>query len=74
MTDLTDEELKRMRAKHAPNVGGIFDFAREVIAADRAKRRPMTRAQIEEFEEDGVFLQNCKLIVRDIERFHGITS
>ena len=37
-------------------------------------REPLTDAQIKELIEDGVFLGNCKEIVRAIERAHGITQ
>lgn len=29
---MTDDELRRMWAKHAPNIGGTLDYAREVYA------------------------------------------
>ena len=37
-------------------------------------REPLTDAQIKELIEDGVFLGNCKEIVRAIEHAHGITG
>lgn len=35
---------------------------------------PLTDEQINELDEDGVFLGNCKEIVRSIEAAHGITQ
>ena len=37
-------------------------------------REPLSDAQIKELIADGVFLGNCKEIVRAIERAHGITQ
>ena len=37
-------------------------------------REPLSDAQIKELIEDGVFLGNCKEIVRAIEHAHGITQ
>ena len=37
-------------------------------------REPLTDEQIKELIEDGVFLGNCKEIVRAIEHAHGITQ
>ena len=38
------------------------------------EREPLTDTQIKELIEDGVFLGNCKEIVRAIEQVHGITQ
>ena len=37
-------------------------------------REPLTDEQINELDEDGVFLGNCKEMVRAIEQAHGITG
>ena len=37
-------------------------------------REPLSDEQIKELIEDGVFLGNCKEIVRAIEQAHGITG
>ena len=57
---------------------GEVEFARAVLAKwgtpQPVAREPLTDAQIKELIEDGVFLGNCKEIVRAIERAHGITQ
>ena len=57
---------------------GEVEFARAVLAKwgspQPVVREPLTDAQIKELIEDGVFLGNCKEIVRGIEHAHGITQ
>ena len=79
--DLTDEDLKRMWAQHAPNVGGIFDYARAVIEADRALRVPMTDAQIAHVANKHVtfgwlddYVAGVESVIRAAEAFHGIKT
>jgi hypothetical protein len=43
-------------------------------AAPQQAPAPLSDAQIKELIEDGVFLGNCKEIVRAIEHAHGITQ
>ena len=72
-----------MTVTHAPGVKALVlcnveDFAREVLAKwgtpQPVVREPLTDEQIKELIEDGVFLGNCKEIVRAIERAHGIAQ
>ena len=46
--------------------------ARDMLEADA--RVPMTRNEIDEMAEDGVFLENIYGIVRTLEAHHGITG
>jgi len=38
----------------------------------RAERKPMTRDQVDDLAEDGVFLRSVYEIVQEVEAFHGI--
>lgn len=55
----------------------VYDAAHallELAAAPHPAPAPLSDAQIKELIEDGVFLGNCKEIVRAIEQAHGITG
>ena len=68
--------LESITGGHHP--ASLAKFARAVLAKwgtpKPVVREPLTDAQIKELIEDGVFLGNCKEIVRAIERAHGITQ
>lgn len=74
---LTDEEIVYLTDEIPLREGCFIKVARAIEQAVRSKLGagvPMTDAQIAEFQEDGVFWQSCKHIVRDIEKFHGIVG
>jgi hypothetical protein len=85
----SDAEIEKLAAEHLKAfaqftgagdvwVEGEVAFARAVLARwgtpQPVVREPLSDAQIKELIEDGVFLGNCKEIVRAIELAHGITQ
>ena len=85
----SDAEIEKLAAEHLKafsqfGIGGQVwfegevEFARAVLekwgTPQPVAREPLTDAQIKELIEDGVFLGNCKEIVRAIEHAHGITQ
>lgn len=88
-TQPTDAELKAMWQLHAADIGGIFHYARAVLAkwgqpaqaAEPVAREPLTDAEIaEEIVERGVMdvawpsQRRLNQFARAIERAHGITK
>lgn len=85
MTEPTDAELDAVLCKHWPAFSMqavlVRMWLRDAMRAALAKwgtpqpaPAPLSDAQIKELIEDGVFLGNCKEIVRAIEQAHGITQ
>ena len=77
----SDEDIVALARSEGIKVrtgAGVVKLARAVLAKwgtpQPVVREPLTDAQIKELIEDGVFLGNCKEIVRAIERAHGITQ
>ena len=84
MTDKpTDAELKAMWQQHAADIGGIFGFARAVLAKwgtpQPVVREPLTDAQIAEMMRDtwgcaSIAPRHALEFARAVERAHGITQ
>lgn len=77
----SDEDIVALARSEGIKVrtgAGVVKLARAILAKlgtpQPVVREPLTDAQIKELIEDGVFLGNCKEIVRAIERAHGITQ
>lgn len=78
----TDAELKAMWQLHAADIGGIFYYARAVLAkwgqpaqaAEPVAREPLTPERLREIERMCVYANTATLIdfARAIERAHGI--
>lgn len=79
---LTYEEIAAEIRKRGQLLNGVAGdrfiqgarWAEQAVRSKLGAGVPMTDAQIAEFQEDGVFWQSCKHIVRDIEKFHGIVG
>ena len=87
MTEPTDAELKAMWQLHAADIGGIFCYARAVLAkwgqpaqaAEPVAREPLTDAQIAEMMRDtwgcaSIAPRHALAFARAVERAHGITQ
>ena len=80
MTEPTDAELKAMWPLHAADIGGIFDFARAVLAKwgtpQPVVREPLTPSQynIALGCATNIPPSSYEAVTRAIERAHGITA
>ena len=79
----TDAELKAMWQLHAADIGGIFCYARAVLAKwgspQPVVREPLTDAHIAEMMRDtwgcaSIAPRHALEFARAVERAHGITK